>query len=124
MFSRLLIPFGYMLSQRRKIIQSTATRNSRVHNSLSSESCAAGPKHVPERNLVAALVICGDQLHRTNWMHACFAALGSWIGAFASMTFLHRPVREAPIGSAPNRGLQDLTEVAGAPERMKVGTAM
>jgi hypothetical protein len=32
MFPRLLIPFGYLLSQRRKIIQSTATRNSRVHD--------------------------------------------------------------------------------------------
>ena len=36
-----------------------------------------------------------------NWIYVLFAAVGSWIGAFASMTFLHRPVREAPIGSAP-----------------------
>jgi uncharacterized membrane protein YhaH (DUF805 family) len=39
--------------------------------------------------------------YTNNWLYVCFAALGSWIGAFASMTFLHRPVREAPIGSAP-----------------------
>jgi uncharacterized membrane protein YhaH (DUF805 family) len=39
--------------------------------------------------------------YTNNWVYVCFAALGSWIGAFASMTFLHRPVREAPIGSAP-----------------------
>ena len=39
--------------------------------------------------------------YTNNWVYVCFAALGSSIGAFASMTFLHRPVREAPIGSAP-----------------------
>ncbi len=39
--------------------------------------------------------------YTTNWVYVCFAALGSWIGAFGSMTFLHRPAREAPIGSAP-----------------------
>ena len=26
-----------------------------------------------------------------NWIYVLFAAVGSWIGAFASMTFLHRP---------------------------------
>ena len=26
-----------------------------------------------------------------NWVYVCFAAAGSWIGAFASVTFLHRP---------------------------------
>jgi uncharacterized membrane protein YhaH (DUF805 family) len=25
-----------------------------------------------------------------NWIYVAFAALGSWLGAFASMTFLHR----------------------------------
>ena len=36
-----------------------------------------------------------------NWIYVLFAAVGSWIGAFASMTFLHRP----PVGprSAPRR---------------------
>lgn len=35
-----------------------------------------------------------------NWFYVCFAAIGSWIGAFASITFLHRvPGREA--GSRP-----------------------
>lgn len=24
-----------------------------------------------------------------NWLYVCFAALGSWIGAYASMTLLH-----------------------------------
>ena len=39
--------------------------------------------------------------YTNNWVYVCFAALGSWIGAFVSITFLHRPTREAPIGSAP-----------------------
>ena len=26
-----------------------------------------------------------------NWIYVAFAAAGSWIGAFMSMTFLHRP---------------------------------
>lgn len=26
-----------------------------------------------------------------NWVYVCFAALGSWIGAFLSMTLLHKP---------------------------------
>jgi hypothetical protein len=30
-----------------------------------------------------------------NWVYLVFAALGSWIGAFASMTFLHH-ARNAP----------------------------
>jgi len=25
-----------------------------------------------------------------NWVYVIFAAIGSWLGAFASMTFLHR----------------------------------
>jgi hypothetical protein len=31
-----------------------------------------------------------------NWVYVVFAAAGSWIGAFASITFLHRPVVGAP----------------------------
>jgi hypothetical protein len=40
--------------------------------------------------------------YTNNWIYVCFAALGSWIGAFGSITLLHRPVREAPVGSAPD----------------------
>jgi uncharacterized membrane protein YhaH (DUF805 family) len=36
-----------------------------------------------------------------NWIYVLFAAVGSWIGAFASMTFLHRPPGGPPIGAAP-----------------------
>jgi len=36
-----------------------------------------------------------------NWVYVVFAAVGSWIGAYASMTFLHRPPGGPPIGAAP-----------------------
>jgi hypothetical protein len=36
-----------------------------------------------------------------NWVYVLFAAVGSWIGAFASMTFLHRPPGGPPVGAAP-----------------------
>jgi len=34
-----------------------------------------------------------------NWMYVCFAAAGSWIGAYASMTLLRRPARETASSS-------------------------
>ena len=36
-----------------------------------------------------------------NWLYVGFAAAGSWIGAFASVTLLHRPSARSPTGSAP-----------------------
>ena len=36
-----------------------------------------------------------------NWVYVLFAAVGSWIGAFASMTFLHRPPEKTPLGASP-----------------------
>ena len=36
-----------------------------------------------------------------NWVYVLFAAVGSWVGAFASMTFLNRPPGGPPIGAAP-----------------------
>jgi hypothetical protein len=33
-------------------------------------------------------------IHYTeNWLYVVFAGAGSWIGAFASLSFLHRPAR-------------------------------
>src|ERR1700748_210115 len=39
-----------------------------------------------------------------NWVYVAFAAAGSWIGAFASITFLQRPADAAspPGGAAPH----------------------
>ena len=36
-----------------------------------------------------------------NWVYVVFAAVGSWIGAYASMTFLHRPPGGPPVGAGP-----------------------
>ena len=35
-----------------------------------------------------------------NWVYVAFAAAGSWIGAFASITLLHRP-GGPPVGANP-----------------------
>jgi hypothetical protein len=29
--------------------------------------------------------------YTNNWVYVCFAAAGSWIGAFASISMMHRP---------------------------------
>jgi hypothetical protein len=39
--------------------------------------------------------------YTNNWVYVVFAAIGSWIGAFVSLTFLHGPPR-LPTGSAPD----------------------
>ena len=36
-----------------------------------------------------------------NWVYVGFAAAGSWIGAYGSMTFLHRPGGGTPVGAGP-----------------------
>jgi len=36
-----------------------------------------------------------------NWVYVVFAAACSWIGAFASITFLHRPPGGPPVGAGP-----------------------
>jgi len=35
-----------------------------------------------------------------NWVYVAFAAAGSWIGAFASITLLHR-AGGPPVGASP-----------------------
>jgi len=36
-----------------------------------------------------------------NWVYVAFAAGGSWLGAYASITFLHRPPGGPPVGASP-----------------------
>ena len=36
-----------------------------------------------------------------NWVYVAFAAVGSWLGAYASITYLHRPPGGPPVGAAP-----------------------
>jgi hypothetical protein len=37
--------------------------------------------------------------YTNNWVYVVFAAAGSWLGAFATITFLHRT--PPPLGPAP-----------------------
>ena len=38
-----------------------------------------------------------------NWIYVAFAAAGSWIGAFVTITFLQRPpTAPPPVGAAPH----------------------
>jgi hypothetical protein len=39
--------------------------------------------------------------YTNNWAYVGFAALGSWLGAYASMTFLHRAPGHPPPPLAP-----------------------
>ena len=36
-----------------------------------------------------------------NWAYVAFAAGGSWLGAYVSLTYLHRPPGGPPVGAAP-----------------------
>ena len=36
-----------------------------------------------------------------NAFYVAFAAIGSWVGAYASLTFLHRPPGGPPVGASP-----------------------
>ena len=36
-----------------------------------------------------------------NWVYVAFAAAGSWLGAYVSITFLHRPPGGPPVGASP-----------------------
>ena len=39
-----------------------------------------------------------------NWVYVCFAAAGSWIGAFASVTWLNRPNAAADQAAVRGKG--------------------
>ena len=39
-----------------------------------------------------------------NWVYVCFAAIGSWLGAYASVTFLRRPQRDDGESGRPIPG--------------------
>ena len=42
-------------------------------------------------------------IHYTeNWAYVAFAAAGSWIGAFTTISFMHRPTGGSPLGAAPD----------------------
>lgn len=39
--------------------------------------------------------------YTNNWVYVLFAALGSWLGAYATMTYLHGPPGHPPAPLAP-----------------------
>ncbi len=39
--------------------------------------------------------------YTNNWIYVVFAAAGSWIGAFVSLTFLHGAPPKLPAGAPP-----------------------
>ena len=39
--------------------------------------------------------------YTSNWIYVCFAALGSWLGAYASITLLHRTPGAPPAAGSP-----------------------
>ena len=42
--------------------------------------------------------------YTNNWVYVLFAAFGSWIGAYLSMTYLHRPPGKPPAPLVPETG--------------------
>src|SRR5437764_1420735 len=40
--------------------------------------------------------------YTSNWIYVLFAAAGSWIGAYATMTFLHGPPSHPPAPLKPS----------------------
>ena len=57
-------------------------------------SAVAARKRLPAANwssvwyLLSSFAVIS---YTQNWAYVAFAALGSWLGAFASMSYLHRP---------------------------------
>ena len=44
---------------------------------------------------------CAVISYTEHWAYVVFAAAGSWLGAFLSITYLHRPPGGPPVGAAP-----------------------
>jgi len=45
--------------------------------------------------------------YTNNWVYVIFAAIGSWLGAYASMTYLHGPPGRPPAPLAPSPESRD-----------------
>jgi len=55
--------------------------------------------------------------YTNNWVYVLFAAVGSWIGAYVTMTFLHGPPSNppAPLKPSPLPGVSEKVLTAPAP---------
>jgi hypothetical protein len=60
---------------------------------------ASACRRQPEQHLVSSSYAVIS--YTENAFYVAFAATGSWVGAYASITFLHRPGGGPPVGAAP-----------------------
>jgi len=67
-------------------------------------SAVVARKRVPAANWSSIWYLLSSYAvisYTENWVYVAFAAVGSWIGAFATITFLHRPPGGPPVGASP-----------------------
>jgi len=46
--------------------------------------------------------------YTSNWLYVIFAAAGSWLGAYATMTFLHGTPGGPPVSAAAGPGFRPI----------------
>jgi hypothetical protein len=66
-------------------------------------SAVIARRRVPAANWSSAWYLLSSYAvisYTDNWVYVVFAAIGSWIGAFVSLTFLHPGSARGPVGSA------------------------
>jgi hypothetical protein len=67
-------------------------------------SAVIARKRVPAANWSAVWYLLSSYAvisYTENPFYVAFAAIGSWAGAYVSLTFLHRPPGGPPVGAAP-----------------------
>ncbi|AHY52049.1 hypothetical protein BJS_06393 [Bradyrhizobium japonicum SEMIA 5079] len=67
-------------------------------------SAVIARKRVPAANWSAVWYLLSSYAvisYTENPFYVAFAAIGSWAGAYASLTFLHRPPGGPPVGASP-----------------------
>lgn len=73
-------------------------------------SAVVARKRVPAANWSSIWYLLSSYAvisYTENWVYVAFAAVGSWIGAFATITFLHRPSGGPPVGASPESRAQE-----------------
>lgn len=69
-------------------------------------AAVAGRRRVPAATwssvwyLLSAFAVIS---YTRNWVYVCFAAIGSWVGAYLSMSFLRRPENREDLGRGEPR---------------------
>ena len=67
-------------------------------------SAVIARKRVPAANWSAVWYLLSSYAvisYTENAFYVAFAAIGSWAGAYVSLTYLHRPPGGPPVGAAP-----------------------